>query len=92
MLERSKLDRKKRQSGFRHFTRPLVSVLALVTLVGCKPLDDGMAAIFGRSMHWSTVCAPLSLTSWVSAQRRATSSQCCYGVGCCHTRPISRMC
>jgi len=31
--------------------RPLVAALALTTLAGCKPLDDGMAAIFGRSMR-----------------------------------------
>ena len=33
------------------FTRPLVAVLALMTLAGCKPLDDGMVFIFGRSMR-----------------------------------------
>ena len=32
-------------------TRLLTAVLALATLGGCKPLDDGMAAIFGRSMR-----------------------------------------
>lgn len=31
--------------------RGLVAVLALVTLVGCKPLDDAMVAVFGRSMR-----------------------------------------
>ena len=31
--------------------RPLVWVLALVTLAGCKPLDDAMVAVFGRSMR-----------------------------------------
>ena len=31
--------------------RPAVAALALLTAVGCKPLDDGMAAIFGRSMR-----------------------------------------
>ena len=51
MLEHSKSDREKRQIGFQQFTRPLVAVLALTTLVGCKPLDDGMVAIFGRSMR-----------------------------------------
>lgn len=33
------------------FMRPLIVVLALTTLAGCKPLDDGMAFIFGRSMR-----------------------------------------
>ncbi len=33
------------------FTRPLVAALALMTLAGCKPLDDGMVFIFGRSMR-----------------------------------------
>ncbi len=31
--------------------RPLVAALALATLAGCKPLDDGMVLIFGRSMR-----------------------------------------
>ena len=31
--------------------RPLVTALAMTTLAGCKPLDDGMVAIFGRSMR-----------------------------------------
>lgn len=31
--------------------RPLVAALALTTLAGCKPLDDGMAFVFGRSMR-----------------------------------------
>lgn len=31
--------------------RPLVAALALTTLAGCKPLDDGMVMIFGRSMR-----------------------------------------
>ena len=33
------------------FMRPLVAALALTTLAGCKPLDDVMAAAFGRSMR-----------------------------------------
>lgn len=33
------------------WTKPLVAALALTTLVGCKPLDDVMASIFGRSMR-----------------------------------------
>lgn len=35
----------------RRWARPLTAVLALVALGGCKPLDDGMVAIFGRSMR-----------------------------------------
>ncbi|MEX2047959.1 MAG: cytochrome c, partial [Gemmatimonadota bacterium] len=31
--------------------RPLVAVLALVTLAGCKPVDDLMVTVFGRSMR-----------------------------------------
>ena len=31
--------------------RPLVAGLVLITLVGCKPLDDGMVFVFGRSMR-----------------------------------------
>lgn len=33
------------------FFRPLVAVLALSTLTGCKPLDDFMVALAGRSMR-----------------------------------------
>jgi mono/diheme cytochrome c family protein len=33
------------------WARPLIAVLALSMLGGCKPLDDGMVAIFGRSMR-----------------------------------------
>lgn len=33
------------------WTRPLVAALAVMTLAGCKPLDDGMVLIFGRSMR-----------------------------------------
>ena len=33
------------------FARPLVAALALFTLAGCKPLDDGLVLIFGRSMR-----------------------------------------
>ena len=33
------------------FFRPLVAGLALTTLVGCKPLDDAMVSVFGRSMR-----------------------------------------
>jgi mono/diheme cytochrome c family protein len=35
----------------RRWARALAAVLALVALGGCKPLDDGMVAIFGRSMR-----------------------------------------
>jgi mono/diheme cytochrome c family protein len=31
--------------------RPLVAALALTTLAGCKPLDDVMVVVFGRSMR-----------------------------------------
>jgi len=31
--------------------RPLAAALALVALAGCKPLDDVMATVFGRSMR-----------------------------------------
>jgi mono/diheme cytochrome c family protein len=31
--------------------RPVVWTLALVTLAGCKPLDDAMVLVFGRSMR-----------------------------------------
>ena len=50
MSDRSGLEGK-RQSGLERFARPLIAVLAITTLVGCKPLDDGMVAIFGRSMR-----------------------------------------
>ena len=33
------------------WVRPAVAGLAMVVLAGCKPLDDGMAMIFGRSMR-----------------------------------------
>ncbi|MDA0311836.1 MAG: cytochrome c [Gemmatimonadetes bacterium] len=32
-------------------SRSLIAMLALMTLAGCKPLDDGMVMIFGRSMR-----------------------------------------
>ncbi len=35
----------------RRMIRPLVAGLALATLAGCKPLDDTMVMIFGRSMR-----------------------------------------
>lgn len=35
----------------RKTTRILTAALALATLGGCKPLDDAMVAIFGRSMR-----------------------------------------
>ncbi len=31
--------------------RPLIAALALTTLAGCSPLDDGMVFVFGRSMR-----------------------------------------
>ncbi len=41
-----------RRSAERHpLARGLVAALALLTLVGCKPLDDAMVAVFGRSMR-----------------------------------------
>ena len=33
------------------FARPLVAALALMTLTGCKPLDDVAVLVFGRSMR-----------------------------------------
>jgi mono/diheme cytochrome c family protein len=33
------------------WSRPMLAALALTTLAGCKPLDDGMVMIFGRSMR-----------------------------------------
>ncbi len=33
------------------FCRPLVAALALMTLGGCKPLDDVAVMVFGRSMR-----------------------------------------
>lgn len=33
------------------FARPLIAALALMTLGGCKPLDDVAVLIFGRSMR-----------------------------------------
>ncbi len=33
------------------FARPLVAALALMTLAGCKPLDDVAVLVFGRSMR-----------------------------------------
>ena len=35
----------------RNPTKLLVAVLALTVTTGCKPLDDTMVAIFGRSMR-----------------------------------------
>lgn len=35
----------------RKTTRLMVAALALTTVAGCKPLDDTMVAIFGRSMR-----------------------------------------
>ena len=33
------------------YLRPLVALLALSTLGACKPLDDAMVSVFGRSMR-----------------------------------------
>ena len=33
------------------WVRPFVAVLAVMTLSGCKPLDDALVAVFGRSMR-----------------------------------------
>jgi mono/diheme cytochrome c family protein len=33
------------------FARPLMAAAVLMTLASCKPLDDGMVFIFGRSMR-----------------------------------------
>ena len=38
-------------TGARRLVRSMVAMLALTTLVGCKPLDDAMASVFGRSMR-----------------------------------------
>ena len=35
----------------RKMTRLMIAALALTTTAGCKPLDDTMVAIFGRSMR-----------------------------------------
>jgi mono/diheme cytochrome c family protein len=35
----------------RAWVRHLIAGLAVMTLAGCKPLDDGMVLIFGRSMR-----------------------------------------
>ncbi len=35
----------------RKLTRTFVAALALSTLVGCKPLDDALVVVFGRSMR-----------------------------------------
>lgn len=35
----------------RRLLRPMVCALALMTLGGCKPLDDVMVVVFGRSMR-----------------------------------------
>ena len=34
-----------------YLPRALFTALAIVALTGCKPLDDGMVRIFGRSMR-----------------------------------------
>jgi len=39
------------RSPFHRLLRPVVCALALTTLAGCKPLDDTMVFIFGRSMR-----------------------------------------
>jgi len=35
----------------RRLLRPFVTALALTTLAGCKPLDDALVFVFGRSMR-----------------------------------------
>ena len=40
-----------RNGVVRRLMRPVVCALALATLGGCKPLDDTMVFIFGRSMR-----------------------------------------
>jgi mono/diheme cytochrome c family protein len=39
------------RSHLRSLLKPVVWTLALTTLAGCKPLDDTMVTIFGRSMR-----------------------------------------
>ena len=39
------------RSVLRRLLKPVVWTLALTTLAGCKPLDDTMVFIFGRSMR-----------------------------------------
>ena len=52
MLERM-MDspRGRTRKGTGRAARGLVAAMALTTLVGCKPLDDAMVAVFGRSMR-----------------------------------------
>ena len=38
-------------SHLGRLARPLVAALALGTLAGCKPLDDALVLVFGRSMR-----------------------------------------
>lgn len=40
-----------RKRGTRRATKVLTVALALVAVAGCKPLDDAMVAVFGRSMR-----------------------------------------
>jgi len=40
-----------RRATLSRLAKPLVCALALLTLGGCKPLDDTMVFIFGRSMR-----------------------------------------
>ncbi|HSH74206.1 MAG TPA: cytochrome c [Longimicrobiales bacterium] len=41
----------RRRLGSTALARPMVWALALMTLSGCKPLDDAMVLVFGRSMR-----------------------------------------
>lgn len=46
----------------RRLMRPMVAALALATLTGCKPLDDFMVALAGRSMRDSRSFDPYENT------------------------------
>ena len=51
-----------RSSGARRALRPFVAVLALTTLGACKPLDDVMVMVFGRSMRDQRSFDPYEMT------------------------------
>ena len=46
----------------RRYTRSLACALALLTLAGCKPFDDVMVFVFGRSMRNQRSFDPYELT------------------------------
>jgi mono/diheme cytochrome c family protein len=63
-----------RRAALRRAVRPLVAALAVLTATGCKPLDDVMVAVFGRSMRDQRSFDPYEMTRQAPPNAVAFSS------------------